>query len=85
MEESCLVGCKLGQNGIIEHHANCNNIRKKLTSFEAIKVYHSYFPVFIKSENYKMLLAVQTEPETKYFFKDKEISIDELIEKLEEL
>lgn len=40
----------------------------------------NFYPVVIKDENFKKLLAIQTQPELKYWFKDKEVSFEELIE-----
>ena len=37
----------------------------------------------IQNDKYKVLLAMQTYPETKYYFKDDEISVEELILKLD--
>jgi hypothetical protein len=39
-----------------------------------------FYPIVIKDENFEKLLAVQTKPEVKYWFKDKEVTLSELIE-----
>lgn len=39
-----------------------------------------YYPVVIKDENFEKLLVIQTKPEVKYWFKDKEVTLGELIE-----
>lgn len=41
------------------------------------------FPIRIQSKEYKKLLAVQVFPDTKYFFKDKEVTSKQFIEVLE--
>ena len=39
-----------------------------------------YYPFMLTTDKFKKLLAVQTEPEIKYWFKDEEISVEKLIE-----
>ena len=41
------------------------------------------YPVYLQGKNYKKLLVIQTKPETKYWFKDAEITIEKLIHILE--
>lgn len=43
----------------------------------------THYNFIIQNDKYKMLLAMQTYPETKYYFKDDEISVEELILKLD--
>jgi hypothetical protein len=43
----------------------------------------THYHFIIQNDKYKMLLAMQTYPETKYYFKDDEISVEELILKLD--
>ena len=43
----------------------------------------NYYPITLSSKAYDKLLAIQTKPDTKYWFKDKEVSIEELINILE--
>jgi hypothetical protein len=44
-----------------------------------------FYPIIIQDENFKKLLAIQTQPEVKYWFKDREVSIEELIEILKKV
>jgi len=44
---------------------------------------NTYYPVFFQSPAYKKLLVIQTIPETKYWFKDEEVTIEKLIHILE--
>jgi len=53
----------------------------ELISNESKQGTHYHF--IIQNDKYKMLLAMQTYPETKYYFKDDEISVEELILKLD--
>ena len=39
-----------------------------------------YYPILIRDNDYDKLLAIQTKPELKYWFKDVEITMDKLIE-----
>lgn len=43
----------------------------------------NFYPIYIQSDNYKKLLVFQQLPESKIFFKDKEINITELVKILE--
>jgi hypothetical protein len=40
----------------------------------------NYYPIVISDGGFKKLLAIQTGPIVKYWFKDKEVTIEELIE-----
>jgi hypothetical protein len=42
------------------------------------------FAILITSDKYKKLLAVQVFPQTKYFFKDKEVTPKQFVEILEQ-
>jgi len=53
----------------------------ELISNESKQGTHYHF--IIQNDKYKMLLAMQTYPETKYYFKDDEISVEELILRLD--
>lgn len=55
----------------------------KMFGIENPETPETFFPVVLQSEKYKKLIAVQSHPETKYFFKDKEVSLEELTEILE--
>jgi len=44
---------------------------------------NNYYPILLRSHAYEKLLAIQTIPETKYWFKDEEITIEKLIHILE--
>ena len=52
-------------------------------SFVGESTITSYYPITLSSKAYDKLLAIQTKPDTKYWFKDKEVSIEELINILE--
>ena len=43
------------------------------------------YPIYFSSEKYKQLLVVQSEPEQKWIFKDKEISPEDLIKVLDSI
>lgn len=45
-----------------------------------LDVKSTYYPIYIKTEEYERLLAIQSTPDKRYYFKDKEVSITELIE-----
>jgi hypothetical protein len=40
----------------------------------------SLYPIFIKSEKFEKLLVVQSKPVERYWFQNKEVTMDELIE-----
>lgn len=45
-----------------------------------LEVTDHFYPVYIKSEKYEKLLVVQSHPCVKYWFQDKEVTMDRLIE-----
>ena len=40
---------------------------------------NNYYPFVLRSHAYEKLFAIQTIPETKYWFKDEEVTIEKLI------
>ncbi len=44
-----------------------------------------YYPLYITSKEHEKLLVVQSSPISKIWFKDEEITVDELVEMLNEI
>lgn len=40
----------------------------------------NFYPIWIRSEKYKKLLCIMTVPEYKIWYKDQEVTVEELIE-----
>jgi len=56
-----------------------------MANIEINKKEEHSFPIIISNSLYEKLLAVQSYPEEKYWFKDKEIEFDKLTELLESI
>jgi hypothetical protein len=79
-DRDCL---KYSEDGDSDNHfySDCKYWENKLKEEEPKQGTHYHF--IIQNDKYKMLLAMQTYPETKYYFKDDEISVEELILRLD--
>lgn len=70
-EKAPFLDLETGEFNIGDDSANIRNV-------DGVPVLYFERQLVFQSEKYKKLFAVQTHPETKYFFRDKEVSLEEL-------
>lgn len=53
-------------------------MEQTISKMETIEI-GNFYPIWISSETYKKLLCIQTKPELNIWYKDEEVSYEELI------